>query len=109
MGSDTAPAKDMLQRSALHTPDRTFKIGAKLDRGREATPCLARGIWREWGGKGNWCAQAVHYIVSALTFHALKQGRRDAIAAADLSDREAALIAAAEIPQEHSYSLADDV
>ena len=48
------------------------------------------------------------YIVSARTFHALKQGRRDAIAAADLSDREAALIAAAEIPPEHRYSLDDD-
>jgi len=38
------------------------------------------------------------YIVSARTFHSLKQGQRDAIAAADLSDEEAALIAAAEIP-----------
>lgn len=48
------------------------------------------------------------YIVSAETFHALKQGRRDAIAAADLSDEEAALIAAARIPPEHRYSLDDD-
>ncbi len=35
------------------------------------------------------------YIVSARTFHALKQGRRDAIAAA-------------EIPPEHRYNLDDD-
>ena len=48
------------------------------------------------------------YIVSARTFHALKQGRRDAIAAADLSESEAALIASAEIPPEHRYSLTDD-
>ena len=48
------------------------------------------------------------YIVSAQTFHSLKQGRRDAIAAADLSEEEAALIAAAEIPAEHRYSLNDD-
>ena len=48
------------------------------------------------------------YIVSAETFHELKQGRRDAVAAADLSDQEAALIAAAEIPAEHRYSLTDD-
>ena len=48
------------------------------------------------------------YIVSARTFHALKQGRRDAIAAADLTDQEAALIASAEIPPEHRYSLTDD-
>jgi len=44
------------------------------------------------------------YIVSAETFHALKQGRRDAIAAADLTDEEAALIAAAQIPPEHRHS-----
>jgi antitoxin StbD len=48
------------------------------------------------------------YIISAETFHALKQGQRDAVAAADLSDQEAALIAAAEIPAEHRYSLNDD-
>jgi prevent-host-death family protein len=48
------------------------------------------------------------YIVSAETFHALKQGRRDAILAADLSDHEVALIAAAEIPLEHRYTLSDD-
>jgi PHD/YefM family antitoxin component YafN of YafNO toxin-antitoxin module len=48
------------------------------------------------------------YIVSAQTFHALKQGRRDAILAAELSDEEADLIAAAEIPPEHRYSLKDN-
>ena len=49
------------------------------------------------------------YIVSAQTFHALKLGNRDAIAAADLSDDEAALIAAARIPSEHRYSVDDDI
>ena len=50
------------------------------------------------------------FIVSAETYHSLKQSRRDAIAAADLTDDEAALIAAARIPPEHrySYSLDDD-
>jgi prevent-host-death family protein len=48
------------------------------------------------------------YIVSAETFHALKQGQRDAIAAAELTDAEAALIAGAEIPPEHRYSLNED-
>jgi prevent-host-death family protein len=48
------------------------------------------------------------YIVSAETFHALKQGHRDAVASADLNDQEAALIAAAKIPAEHRYSLNDD-
>lgn len=48
------------------------------------------------------------YIVSAETFHALKQGRRDAVAAVDLTDQEAALIASAEIPEEHRYSLSDE-
>ena len=47
------------------------------------------------------------YIVSARTFHEMKQGWREALAAADLSDREAALLAAAEIPPEHRYSLSD--
>ena len=45
------------------------------------------------------------YIVSAKTFHELKQAQRDAIAAADLSDDELAMIEAAEIPAEHRYSL----
>jgi prevent-host-death family protein len=48
------------------------------------------------------------YIVSAQTFHELKQGRRDALAAADLTDQEAALIGGAEIPPEHRYSLTDE-
>jgi antitoxin StbD len=45
------------------------------------------------------------YIVSAKTFHELKQAQRDAIAAANLSDDELAMIEAAEIPAEHRYSL----
>jgi antitoxin StbD len=45
------------------------------------------------------------YIVSAQTFHEMKQAQRDAIASADLSDAEMALIEAAEIPPEHRYSL----
>lgn len=47
------------------------------------------------------------YIVSAETFHSMKQGRRDAIFSADLTDDEAALIAAAKIPVAHRYSLDD--
>ncbi len=47
------------------------------------------------------------YIVSAETFHALKQARRDAISAAELSDEDVALITAAEIPQEYRYNLSD--
>jgi len=45
------------------------------------------------------------YIVSAATFHALKQAQREAVASADLTDEEMALIEAAEIPAEHRYSL----
>ncbi|MBV9510948.1 MAG: type II toxin-antitoxin system prevent-host-death family antitoxin [Caulobacteraceae bacterium] len=45
------------------------------------------------------------YIVSAETFHRLKQGERQAIAAADLTDREIADIEAAAIPPAHRYSL----
>jgi PHD/YefM family antitoxin component YafN of YafNO toxin-antitoxin module len=45
------------------------------------------------------------YIVSAKTFHALKQSQRDAIASADLTDAEITLIEAAEIPSEHRYTL----
>jgi prevent-host-death family protein len=48
------------------------------------------------------------YIVSAETFHALKQGYREAIAAADLTDAEVAAIMAAEIPADQRYSLAED-
>lgn len=44
------------------------------------------------------------YIVSAATFHLLKQGQRRALAAAELSDAEMAAIAAAEIPAEQRYS-----
>ncbi len=47
------------------------------------------------------------YIVSAETFHALKQAERQAVASADLSEAELALIDAAEIPAEHRYSLED--
>ena len=47
------------------------------------------------------------YIVSAQTFHALKQGKREAVAATDLSQDELALIGAAEIPAEHRYSESD--
>jgi len=45
------------------------------------------------------------YIVSAKTFHQMKQAQREAITSADLSDAEAALIDAAEIPMEHRYAL----
>lgn len=48
------------------------------------------------------------YIVSAETFHTLKQGYREAIASSELSDSEIEAIKAAEIPVEHRYSLADD-
>ncbi len=45
------------------------------------------------------------YIVSAKTFHEMKQAQRDAIASADLTETELALIEAAEIPSEHRYRL----
>jgi PHD/YefM family antitoxin component YafN of YafNO toxin-antitoxin module len=45
------------------------------------------------------------YIVSAQTFHEMKQAQRDAIASADLTEAERAQIEAAEIPPEHRYSL----
>jgi hypothetical protein len=45
------------------------------------------------------------YIVSATTFHEMKQAQRKAIASADLTDEEAGLIEAAEIPAEQRYSL----
>jgi len=45
------------------------------------------------------------YIVSAKAFRALKQAQREALASADLSDEEAALIETAEIPAEQRYSL----
>ena len=47
------------------------------------------------------------YIVSAETFHVLKQGQRQAIAASELTAAEIALVEAAEIPAEHRYSLND--
>ena len=47
------------------------------------------------------------YIVSAETFHALKQGQRQAVASCDLTDEEGALIEAAEVPAEHRYGLSD--
>jgi len=47
------------------------------------------------------------YIVSAKTFHALKQAMRRSLSAAELTDAEMALIKAAEIPAEHRYSLKD--
>ena len=47
------------------------------------------------------------FIVSAKTFHELKQAQRRALAAADLTDTEMAAIDAAEIPDEHRYSLRD--
>lgn len=45
------------------------------------------------------------YIVSAKTFHEMKQSQREAIASAELSDAELTVIEAAEIPAEHRYSL----
>jgi len=45
------------------------------------------------------------YIVSAKTFHEMKQAQRDAIASAALTDAEMALIDASEIPAEHRYRL----
>jgi prevent-host-death family protein len=48
------------------------------------------------------------YIVSAKTFHELKQRQRQAIAATDLTEAELALIEVAEIPAEHRYSASDE-
>jgi prevent-host-death family protein len=45
------------------------------------------------------------YIVSAKTFRELKQAQRQAVASADLSDQEIALIENAEIPTDQRYSL----
>ncbi len=47
------------------------------------------------------------FIVSARTFHELKQAQREAIASVDLTDEELALIEAAEIPAEHRYTVDD--
>jgi len=45
------------------------------------------------------------YIVSAKTFRALKQAQREAIASADLTDAEMALLRSSEIPAGRRYSL----
>jgi prevent-host-death family protein len=45
------------------------------------------------------------YIVSAATFHALKQARRDAVAAAELTDAEFEAIETTEIPAGERYNL----
>lgn len=45
------------------------------------------------------------YIVSAETFHALKQAQREAVVSAELTDNEMTLINGVEIPAEHRYSL----
>jgi antitoxin StbD len=47
------------------------------------------------------------YIVSAETFHSLKQAQRRAMSAAELSEAEWALIERSEIPAENRYSLTD--
>jgi hypothetical protein len=47
------------------------------------------------------------YIVSAATFHLLKQSQRRAITVAELNEAEMDAIAAAEIPVEHRYHLKD--
>lgn len=47
------------------------------------------------------------YIVSAETFHALKQARREALLAAQLSDAEMEAIERAEIPVADRYTLDD--
>ena len=45
------------------------------------------------------------YIVSAKTFHDMKQAQREALDSASLSDAELMLIGSAEIPPEHRYSV----
>jgi hypothetical protein len=45
------------------------------------------------------------YIVSATTFHQLKQSQRRALGAGELTDAEMAAIESAEIPAEHRYTL----
>jgi hypothetical protein len=49
----------------------------------------------------------VQKAVGGFRERALKQARRDAVAAGELSNKEAALISVAEIPAEHRYSLND--
>lgn len=45
------------------------------------------------------------YIVSAKTYHEMRQAQREAIASADLTDAELAAIEAAEIPAAYRYRL----
>jgi prevent-host-death family protein len=45
------------------------------------------------------------YILSAETYHKMKQAQREAIASAHLTEEEIALIEAAEIPLEHRYDI----
>lgn len=45
------------------------------------------------------------YIVSAKTYHEMKQAQRDAVAAADLTAAELSLIEAAEIPAKQRYTI----
>lgn len=47
------------------------------------------------------------YIVSAKIYHEMKQAQRTALAVADLTDAELALIEAAEIPSAHRYSIGE--
>ncbi len=47
------------------------------------------------------------YIISAKTFHALKQGQRRSVGAGELTDQELADIEAAEIPAAERYSVND--
>ncbi len=47
-------------------------------------------------------------ILSASEYRKLRQSYREALAASELGDKEMALIAAAEIPEEHRYRVSDD-
>ncbi|WP_246526434.1 hypothetical protein [Plastoroseomonas hellenica] len=47
------------------------------------------------------------YIISADTFHAMRQAVRAALGTKDLTDEETALIEASEIPTGHLYSAED--
>ena len=47
------------------------------------------------------------YIVSARTFHPLRQAMRRSLSAAELTNTEMVLIRAAEIPPEHRCGLKD--
>ena len=47
------------------------------------------------------------YIISAKTYHEMKQAQRVSIASADLTETELALIEAAEIPAKHRYALGE--